>query len=405
MDYCVVKCGGAYIRGERIEGGCAFKGIRYATARRFEKPVEATLEGDIDATRFGKCCPQKRAYMDEAQAKDPFYYNEFRKGSRFEYGEDCLHLNIYAPLDEGGKRPVVLFVHGGSFTGGSSDEKQLDGSAFMQKGAVFVSINYRLNIFGFYAGGDCKGNYGLYDVACALDFVRKHIADFGGDPDNVTLMGQSAGAMLITTLISSGMAEGKAKRAILMSGGGVRRLLMPLKKPNKKFWDGIAAELEGDIATVSAEELFKAWAAKGGMASLSATAPVIDGDGVKDSDYGAHTLPCIMGMVGKDLLPPVLKKMRYRYAKLLAKRGAGCYAYDFLHPLPGDDRGTFHSADLWYALGSLARSDRPFEEEDYAISDEMLDRFVAFATTGEPNIEGKAQWRTYKAAGDIWRIQ
>lgn len=426
MEYSVINADGVSYIGERIAGGSVFRGIKYATAARFELPKTVVPAGNVDATRFGDCCPQKRTYFDEKFAKNTFYYDEFRRGSEFGYSEDCLNLNVYTPLFLGGevesvnasssvnesggsgeKAPVILFVHGGSFTGGSSDEKQLDGSAYLSRGVVFVSVNYRLNVFGFYAGSGASGNYGLYDVACALEFVRRNIACFGGDPDNITLMGQSAGAMLITTLIASGMAEGKVRRAIMLSGGGIRKLLMPLRHPDRKFWDGIKKDVEGFgtmIDSAKAEVLFKVWMTHGGIRSLFATAPTIDGSGVKDNDYAAHTVPCIIGMVGKDLLPPVLKKMRYRYAKLLAEQGKGCYAYDFLHPLPGDSRGTFHSADLWYALGSLKNSSRPFGTADRAISDAMLDRFSAFIHTDSPNPTGYKTWHLYKEDGDILRL-
>ena len=126
------------ITGVVTDYGALFRGIPYAEAERFGKPRPVPAR-DIDATAPGPCCYQMRAFWDEEHR---FYYREFRQGQTFRYGEDCQVLDIYAP--EGAKdAPVILFIHGGSFTGGSADEKQFDGSAYARRGVVYVAINYR----------------------------------------------------------------------------------------------------------------------------------------------------------------------------------------------------------------------------------------------------------------------
>ena len=134
-------------------GIAAYKGIRYATAGRWEFPVPVThWDGVYDATQYGACCYQPRAFYDEAAAPGKaFYYNEFRKGETYTYSEDCLFLNIWAPADAApeDKLPVIFYIHGGGFTGGCGHEKHFDGPVWPTKGCVAVTINYRLGPMGF----------------------------------------------------------------------------------------------------------------------------------------------------------------------------------------------------------------------------------------------------------------
>ena len=187
----ITPCGS--IVGCVTDYGASFRGVKYATAKRFEKSVLITkYDTEQIALEQGVCCPQMRAYWNEEHR---FYYQEFRKGKSFKYSEDCLILDIHVPSDAH-DCPVIVFIHGGSFTGGSINEMQFDGSAYTKRGVIFVAINYRLNVFGFFADNEhCGGNLGLYDQYTAIEWVRQNIAGFGGNPDNITLMGQSAVAV------------------------------------------------------------------------------------------------------------------------------------------------------------------------------------------------------------------
>ena len=139
------------IVGRATDYGAVFRGVKYATAERFRKPVEVTAyAGAFDATKQGVCCPQMRAFWNEEHR---FYYQEFRKGMKFDYSEDCLILDIHCPRDAAGC-PVLIFIHGGSFTGGSINEMHFDGSAYTKRGVIYVAVNYRLNVFGFFADGE-----------------------------------------------------------------------------------------------------------------------------------------------------------------------------------------------------------------------------------------------------------
>ena len=391
--------------GEATPYGAAFRGIRYGVANRFEKPSEITeWQGDYSAREFGACCPQARAYSDESKLKNTFYYKEFREGLSFTYSEDCLFLNIYTPHDAK-NCPVILYFHGGSFTRGSADERPFDGEEYAKRGVIFVTVNYRLNVFGFYADGkSCKGNLGLYDQLCATNWIKHNIAAFGGDANSVILMGQSAGAMSVCDLVSSPILDGKIKGAIMLSGGGIRRILLPKRKPNTKYWNSVVkmsgAKSFEQFKQLPAKQVFEAWQHSGMLSSLFATAPVIDNELVFANGEDKYGVPCIIGSLKKDMVPSELRAMARRYVRKLKKQGKPCYVFQFVHNLPGDDKGTFHSADLWYAIGAMKNSWRPFGKRDRELSCEMIDRFVEFAKTCNPNINGAKKWNAYSSKKD-----
>lgn len=193
-------------------------GIPYAAPpvgeNRWKAPGAApTWTSILPAEEFGPACPQAEI------PSISLYYEPLGDVS-----EDCLTLNVWAPSDDAPK-PVIVWIHGGSLRGGSSAQSFYDGSEFAERGIVFVSINYRLGLLGWLAhpelsaesGHGVSGNYGLLDQIAALKWVRENIAAFGGDPDNVTIMGESAGALSVSYLMASPEAEGLYHKAILQS--------------------------------------------------------------------------------------------------------------------------------------------------------------------------------------------
>ena len=175
--------------------------------------------------------------------------------------------------------------------------------------------------------------------------------------------------------------------AIMLSGGGKRGALLPLSKPDTRYWKKVmkaagAASFE-EFRTMPAEKVWTAWKTKNLAGKALQTKPVIDGDLIADKSYDTQ-VPAIIGTVTKDLLPPVLNHMARAFARRQKKRGVPCFVFSFRRLLPPDG-ASFHSCDLWYALGSLGRSSRPFTDADRALSDEMVDRFAAFAASGDPN--------------------
>jgi para-nitrobenzyl esterase len=141
-----------------------------------------------------------------------------------EQGEDCLSLNVWTPGCDAERRPVVVFLHGGAFLSGTGAGVLYRGEGFARRGVVLVTLNYRLGFLGFLAhpaldaGGARLANRGLLDQLAALEWVERNIAEFGGDPANVTLVGESAGAMSIADLASSGELNGRVRRVVLESG-------------------------------------------------------------------------------------------------------------------------------------------------------------------------------------------
>ena len=251
MEYTIqTPCGEVRGCAGRVPGTVAFKGIRYATAGRWEYPKQVTAwEGTYDATSYGHCCYQPRAFLNEEEnRKKYFYYNEFRKGASYTYSEDCLFLNIFTPESarKGDKLPVLVAIHGGSFTGGCGHEKHFDGPVWPLRGVIGVTLNYRLGPLGFLSLPELKeearktGNYGLYDQLIAIQWVKDNIEAFGGDPNNITVFGQSAGAMSIQLHCLSSLAEGLFQKAVMCSGSGVSRLMSyaPASK-HYDFWRAV----------------------------------------------------------------------------------------------------------------------------------------------------------------------
>lgn len=206
------------VAGAREDGLRVFRGIPYAAPpvgeRRWRPPAPpAKWTGVRDARAFGADCVQP------AFPAASVYFEPPRPMS-----EDCLTLNIWAP-ERAGRAPVIVWIHGGALQYGSSASPMYDGAGFARRGIVFVSINYRLGVLGWLAhpalSGESaegvSGNYGLLDQIAALEWVRRNIGAFGGDPANVTVMGESAGALSATYLLASPRAKGLFAKAIVQS--------------------------------------------------------------------------------------------------------------------------------------------------------------------------------------------
>lgn len=380
-------------------GVSIFKGIRYATAERWTYPEEVThWDGLYDATHYGNCSYQPRAFYNEAENPGKiFYYNEFRKGESYTYDEDCLFLNIWVPkdADPNSKLPVLIYIHGGGFTGGCGHEKHFDGPIWAKKGVVAVTINYRLGPMGFLCLPQLEqeagytGNYGLYDQFTAIRWVKNNISAFGGNNDKITIMGQSAGAMSVQHLCQSNLTDGLFTGAVMSSGVAFGSFMTSTPEKSYNFWQEVmyksgAKNLE-DFRKISPEKLFKYWkSTKGsGMSAVPVTDNILIKKGAKPQN-----IPYMVGTTSHDIAPAILHPMTKKWA---IKNEA--YLWHFSRQLPGDNKGAWHSSDLWYWFGTLKNCWRPMESKDFSLSDEMSTYLCNFVKHGNPNSVDLAEWK------------
>ena len=398
-------------------GVTAYKGIRYATADRWAYPVEVTSwDGVYDASEYGNCSYQPRAFYDEETVIEKvFYYYEFRKGASYTYSEDCLFLNVWVPEDAtpDSKLPVLFYIHGGGYTGGCGHEKHFDGPVWASKGVVAVTCNYRLGPMGFMCLPGLKerdghtGNYGLYDQMMAMQWVQHNIAAFGGDPENVTVMGQSAGAMSTMQHCISPLTHGLFNKAVMSSGGGAHKLMDSAQtyEDRYEFWERVVAETGcknlDEFLTVDVEKVFQAWQKlkKENMKYAMVASPCVDGELLTKSpltamnDGDVKDIPYMLGATSQDMMPFFIFPM----SKDFCDKQKKAYCWFFDRQLPGDKNGAWHSSDLWYWFGTLKNGWRPFEEKDYTLSDAMSSYLCNFVKTGDPNGAGLVEWKQAKA--------
>jgi para-nitrobenzyl esterase len=308
----LVGVAGGKLEGSYRDGLYIFKGVPYAAPpvgeRRWlpPQPVEP-WPGVRPAVEFGTIAPQHPMMDDmEGQVAEP-------------QAEDCLFLNIWTPGTDGARRPVMVWIHGGAFAGGSGSQVAYDGSRLAARGdAVIVTINYRLGVLGFLnlnivTGGEipATGNEGLLDQAAALRWVKDNIAAFGGDPGNITVFGESAGAMGIACLMVMPAARGCFHKAILQSGAGSMMLsLDQAVEVSARLLEtiGDSHDYARTLRSLTAEQLLDyemqmklAMAGPGGVPRESVTSPVIDGEVIPDLPLQlarqglAKDIPAIIG--------------------------------------------------------------------------------------------------------------
>ena len=215
-----------YGRLEGVRSGIqkitVFRGIPYAKAPvgalRWHAPVEPEKwDGIKDCSRFAP------AAIQTEHPKGSFYEVEFYQGG-VDISEDCLYLNIWADLEKTAQ-PVMVWFHGGAYMHGFGHEMEFDGDAIAKRGAILVTVNYRVGVLGYMAHPALtardghSGNYGLMDQIFALKWVQENIAAFGGDPENVTIFGQSAGGGSVQSIMTSPLARGLFRRSIIQSAG------------------------------------------------------------------------------------------------------------------------------------------------------------------------------------------
>ncbi len=409
--------------------------------------------------------PQPPIPWQGVRAADTFGPTCMQRG-RALMSEDCLYLNVWTEADSGDDRPVMVWIHGGGWTSGASSNGTYDGSAFAEKGVVLVSVNYRMSAFGFMAHPalsaeserGVSGNYGILDHVAALEWVQDNISGFGGDPDNVTIFGESAGGASIYALLATPLAEGLFQRAISESTWITPTNVTHLKN-SVGFVDGaeeqgqrvIAAkfsELGTSVRGNVADEM-RALSAADVMSMRFTVSLVEDGYVIPKSpgelfDEGSqNVVPLLAGINSGEGL--FFVRPNSTFSTVAEQREARLEEWGTLgrgladHYLADSDADVFtsevdYNTDLWFArpnreiLNAMARTsagsfmyvfDRnlrdPSERAPHAmelryvfntlpetasqvdkdIADLISDYWVQFATTGDPNREGLPYWPAY----------
>ena len=413
-----------------IPGVTAYKGIPYAAPPigdlRWKEPQPVVAwDGVLQADRFGHPGYQAVHYPGG-------YFTEWGYGEEAQCSEDCLYLNVWTPAagKAGEKLPVAYWIHGGGYREGWGSEPEFDGEEFAAHGVVLVSINYRLGVFGFLAHPELaaesphgvSGNYGVLDMIQGLKWVKENIAQFGGDPDNVMIFGQSAGGGAVRTLVESPLARGLFHKAVIMSAGGMGgmgggrgmafgpRTLEDIQNANKEIldWAGLTdlqkmraagTETIYALSTIYNGANKQDDAPMGGLFGGRALtgAPIVDGYvSLKSFDEAAMDgsladVPYMMGFTKDDM--GNMTEGIANFALNREEKGGKCYAYQFARPLPDDGsqkvyvlKGAFHSSDLWYVFKSLKHCWRPWTQGDWDLAEKEITAWSNFAKTGDPGI-------------------
>jgi para-nitrobenzyl esterase len=426
--------------------------------------------------------PQPAAHWDGVQKCDAFgpspmqpkpvpfmvYTSEFLIPEQ-PISEDCLYLNVWTNAKtKTDKRPVFVWIYGGGFTSGGSACAIYDGEAMAKKGVIFVSVNYRVGVFGFLAHPEltkespdkASGNYGLLDQVSALQWVKKNIAAFGGDPDNVTIAGQSAGSMSVNCLVASPLTKGLFNKAIAESGSllikspmlatynlqtaeeqgvklaekaGTKSLAdmraMPADEVLNKFQGRYAPIVDGYVLPQSVADIFAANKQNHVplLTGWNADEAFVMGFKNKDEykkqaekDYGADAekfLKYFPAETDEQAARSQVELSRneifalsgYKWAGIQSKyANSPVYVYNFARKVPatGDmaKYGAFHTAEVPYVMDDLKFLNRPLKPSDHQLAKMMSAYWVNFIKTGNPNGNGLPAWPKYNTSQNLVKV-
>ena len=431
----------------------SYKGIPFAAPPvgenrwRAPQPCE-DWEGDLYCADFGPIAMQANCAGDPA--KD-IYAREWAVDPELLMSEDCLYLNVWAPADGRKNLPVYVWYFGGGLQVGNTTEMEFDGERIARRGVVVVTVGYRLNCFGFLChpeitaeAPDAPANFGFLDQQFATRWVKRNIAAFGGDPENITIGGQSAGGMSVCAQMTCPDNKGLFQRAIVESGtftqpygakmGLFPRTMAEAEAQGVRFFEALGVKTLAEARALPARvvedmSLSWPWGCWGetvdgvfstyrsnewylhperivcpvmlGQTSTEFTAlPMADseetltayakeqfGDDAEEF-LSFFTHPATKESIAKEGLQHAIGFAIRAASQCNADKGVAqkLYAYNFDAEIPGwDNPGTFHSVDLWFFFETLAKCWRPFTGKHYDLARNMCDYWVNFILTGDPN--------------------
>lgn len=431
----------------------SYKGIPFAAPpvgeNRWRAPQPCKdWEGELFAAEFGPIAMQANCAGDPM--KD-IYAREWAVDADLPMSEDCLYLNVWAPADGRKNLPVYVWYFGGGLQVGNTTEMEFDGERIARRGVVVVTVGYRLNCFGFLChpeitaeAPEAPANFGFLDQQCATRWVKRNIAAFGGNPENITIGGQSAGGMSVCAQMTSPTNHGLFQRAIVQSGtftqpygakmGLFPRTMKEAEEQGMRFFEALGVKTLAEARALPArvvEDMSLSW-------PWGCWGETVDGvfSTFRSNEWYLHPeriqCPVLLGQTSSEFtaLPPADSEEALRsfaeaqfgdraeeflsffshpatkesitseglqHAIGFAIRAASrmnaknsvkqpLYAYNFDPEIPGwDNPGTFHSVDLWFFFETLAKCWRPFTGKHYDLARNMCDYWVNFIRTGDPN--------------------
>ena len=423
------------VAGYIDDGVYIYKGIPYAKAERFMPPQDPDSWKEVRSSRaYGPTCPQdKRAgWYSDAQAFAMHWDDGFPD-------EDCLRVNVWTSgINDGAKRPVMVWFHGGGFRAGSGQELiSYDGTNLARDhGVVVVTLNHRLNVLGFLdlsaygAKYAHSGNVGMLDIVKALEWVRDNIANFGGDPSNVTIFGQSGGGGKVSTVMAMPSARGLFKKAIVQSGS-ITNLLDPKYSRRIGAYTvqalGVKPSGVDALSTMPYEKLLEAYngaikkvgeeAAQDGKLPtnildliLFGQVPVVDGEVIPFQPSTPEALeiskdvPVIIGTVYNEFTPDredeIFRPLALEQAA--TRQAAGCapvylYRFDWASPVLDGVFGSTHCLEIPFVFDNvmLHRTFTGGADDAVELGHRMSRVWTNFARTGVPAADGIPEWGEY----------
>jgi para-nitrobenzyl esterase len=422
-----IKVDGGIVAGAVHDGVLSFKGIPFAAppvgALRWRPPQPVSGWSAVRrAVSYGPDCMQVPFPEDAAPLRSAL-------------SEDCLYLNVWRPARASSKLPVMVWIYGGGFVNGGTSPAVYDGSQFARDDIVLVSFNYRLGNFGFFAHpalsaeqrGAALGNYAFMDQIAALQWVQRNSGAFGGDPANVTVFGESAGGASVHVLLTSPLARGLFRKAIIESAGGRPgvRVLAPLSGGAeaaeaigvalaRRFGvKGQGPEALARLRAVPAGELVSGLnMATAGRDATYVGGPILDGKlclGAPTDLYAAGQgapVPIMIGANSMDLGGDqrMLEPAR-AIARLLTARGQPVFLYRFSYvaeSLRATLEGAPHASEIPFVFDTVAaRYGKELTAADEAAARAVHRYWVAFAREGAPQVQGEPAWPAYDAQRDL----